>query len=160
MLEKGEELGFVQTGYNALLSLRMEKSFGIWSREFTWAYTPGMSGMDRFVAFDKGPFTGRNAALRERDEAPPARRLVTLEIDSTDADASGFEPVWDGDRRIGFVTSGAYGHCVGKSLALAYLDREAIADGARYDVHIVETKRKAEVLSGPVFDPKGTRMRG
>ncbi len=160
LLEAGRDLGLVQIGYNALLSLRLEKSFGIWSREFTWAYTPGMSGLDRFVAFDKGDFIGRDAALAERDGGTAPRRLVTLAVDAADADASGFEPVWQGARRVGFVTSGGYGHCLGKSLALAYLDKAVVAEGARFDVHIVGEKRSCAVIAPSPFDPTGARLRG
>ena len=159
LIEAGRDHGLVQIGYNALNSLRMEKSFGIWSREFTWAYTAGMSGLDRFVAFGKKDFIGRNAALREREQ-PAKQKLVTLEIAAEDADAAGFEPVWIGDRRVGFVTSGAYGHCVGKSLAMAYLDRDAIAPGAAVDVHVVGVRRRATILPAPAYDPAGSRMRG
>ena len=102
LLEAGGDLGLRQIGYNAVNSLRLEKSFGIWSREFTWAYTSGMSGLDRFVAFEKPDFIGREAALRERERGGPRQRLVTLVVDAQDADAAGFEPVWIGDRRVGF----------------------------------------------------------
>src|SRR5215472_709050 len=158
LLEAGRDHGLAEIGYNALNALRMEKSFGIWSREFTWAYTPGMSGLDRFTAFDKGDFIGREAALKERDK-PSQRKLVTLEIAAEDADASGFEPVWMGERRIGFVTSGAYGHSTGKSLAMAYLDRDVAAPGGTVEVHVIGVKRRATVLAGPAHDPTGARMR-
>jgi len=118
-----------------------------------------MSGLDRFVAFDKGDFIGREAALKERDK-PSQRKLVTLEIAAEDADASGFEPVWMGERRIGFVTSGAYGHSTGKSLAMAYLDRDVAAPGGAVEVHVIGVKRRATVLPGPAHDPAGARMRG
>src|SRR5215469_4265653 len=159
LLAAGRDHGLAEIGYNALNALRMEKSFGIWSREFTWAYTPGMSGLDRFVGFDKADFIGRDAALKERD-TPSRRKLVTLEIAAEDADASGFEPVWLGERRIGFVTSGAYGHSTGKSLAMAYLDRDAAAAGSAVEVHVIGVKRHATVLQGPAHDPAGARMRG
>ncbi len=159
LLAAGADFGLAETGMNALLSLRMEKSFGIWSTEYTWAYTPGMSGLDRFVDFEKPQFVGRDAALRERDGTPTRQVLSTLEIDADDADASGWEPVWKGERRVGFVTSGAFGHCVGRSLALAYLDRELAVAGEELDVHIVGDRRPARVLPGPAFDPEGLRMR-
>jgi dimethylglycine dehydrogenase len=159
LMEAGRAMGLAQIGYNTVNSLRMEKSFGIWSKEFTWAYTPGMSGLDRFIAFAKKDFIGREAALKERDQAPPKRKLVTLEIAAENADASAFEPVWLGERRIGFVTSGAYGHFVGRSLAMAYLDRDLTAPGTTVEVHIIGIRRKAKILSGPAFDPEGSRMR-
>ena len=54
----------------ALLSLRIEKGFGIWSREFSRDYTPTESGLARFVAYDKPGFIGREAALCDRETAP------------------------------------------------------------------------------------------
>jgi dimethylglycine dehydrogenase len=155
----GEAFGMHEYGFNALLSLRMEKSFGIWSREFTQAYTPGMTGMDRWIAFDKGDFVGRDAALRERDAGPTAQQLVTLEIEAEDADATGYEPIWHRGKRIGFVTSGAYGHSVGKSLALALVDRARADIGTRLSVHIVGVERPARVIEASPYDPKGAAMR-
>lgn len=159
LLAAGREFDLIQIGFNALNSLRMEKSFGIWSREFTWAYTPAMSRLDRFIAFDKGDFIGREAALSERDSDMAEQQLVTLEIDAEDADATGFEPIWVDEHRVGFVTSGAHGHCVGKSLAMAYLDRAVIAEGAELDVHIVGVKRRARIIAASPIDPSGARMR-
>jgi dimethylglycine dehydrogenase len=140
-------------------SLRLEKGYGVWSLEFAQSYTPAMAGLDRFIDFDKGAFIGRDAALRER-ESGPAQRLVLLAIDATDADATGFEPVWVDGRRVGFVTSGAYGHHVRQSLALAYLDR-AVADSlVPLEVHVVGELRPARVLAAPPYDPRGLRLRG
>jgi dimethylglycine dehydrogenase len=159
LLAAGRDKGLVQIGFNAINSLRLEKSFGIWSREFTQGFTPGMCGLDRFVAFDKGRFIGREAATAERDGKTARQRLVTLEVDAVDADASGFEPVWHGRRRIGFVTSGGYGHTVGKSLAMAYVDRELAAIGTELAVHIVGDLRPCRVIAPSPHDPEGKRLR-
>lgn len=159
LLEAGDGLGLREVGFNALLSLRLEKSFGIWSAEFTQGYTPGMTGMDRWIAWDKGDFVGREAALAERD-AGARQVIVTLEVDATDADASGYEPVWQDGRRVGFVTSGGYGHTVGKSLALAMVDRAAAAEGTDLSVHIVGQECKATVIAPSPYDPAGGAMRG
>ncbi|MDG1168255.1 MAG: glycine cleavage system protein T, partial [Sulfitobacter sp.] len=93
LLAAGGGHGMVEYGFNALLSLRLEKSFGIWSAEFTQGYTPGMTGMDRWIDWSKD-FIGKAAARKERDAGTPDKLLVTLEIDAVDADASGYEPVW------------------------------------------------------------------
>jgi dimethylglycine dehydrogenase len=160
LLEAGAAHGMREIGFNALLSLRLEKSFGIWSAEFTQGYTPAETGMDRWIAWDKGDFIGRDAALAERDGNGPARTLVTLEIDAEDADASGFEPVWAGDERIGFVTSGGYGHTTGKSLAMALVEAEHARAGTALTVHVVGVARAARVIAPSPYDPKGQAMRG
>ncbi|PBC11535.1 FAD-dependent oxidoreductase [Mesorhizobium sp. WSM3859] len=158
LLAAGEDLGLAEIGYYALNSLRLEKSFGIWSREFTQGYTPGQTGLDRFIAFDKGDFIGRAAALKER-EAGVSRRVVTLEVDAVDADASGFEPVWSKGRRVGFVTSGGYGYTLGKSVALALLDDDFTGEGTELSVHIVGVERPARVIAASPYDPEGQAMR-
>ncbi len=159
LLEAGAEFGMREYGYNALNSLRLEKSFGIWSAEFTQGYTPGMTGLDRWIAWDKGDFIGREAALKERDGDGPAKLLVTLEVDAENADASGFEPVWSGKHRVGFVTSGGYGHVTGKSLAMALVDREHAAVGTALAVHVVGQESAAKVIQPSPHDPAGKVMR-
>ena len=56
----------------------MEKSFGIWSREFTPDYTPAMCGFNRFIDYAKADFVGRDAALLDRD-TEPVHRMVGSE---------------------------------------------------------------------------------
>ena len=160
LLDAGAEFGLREYGFNAMLSLRLEKSFGIWSAEFTQDRTPGMTGMDRWIAWDKGDFIGRGAALAERDGNGPARRLVTLEIESDDADASGYEPVWSEGRLVGFVTSGGYGHFVQKSLAMALIDTELCEPGHVLSVHVVGKECAASVIRPSPYDPDGKAMRG
>ncbi len=160
LLEAGAEFGMQEYGFNAMLSLRLEKSFGIWSAEFTQDRTPGMTGMDRWIAWDKGDFIGREAALAERDGGGPAKCLVTLEIDAYDADASGYEPVWSGDELVGFVTSGGYGHTVNKSIAMALVNVDQTAEGTPLKVHVVGKERAAKVIASSPYDPTGQAMRG
>jgi dimethylglycine dehydrogenase len=160
LIGAGEGLALREVGFNALLSLRLEKSFGIWSAEFTQGYTPGQTGMDRFISWDKGDFTGRAAALAERDGNGPARVVRTLAVDAVDADASGYEPVWHRGRRVGFVTSGGYGHRIGQSLALAMIDRAFAAEGTDLTVHVVGAERPARVVAPSPYDPAGKAMRG
>jgi len=154
----GERQRLRLIGDRAVDALRIEKGYGIWSAEYRQDCTPGESGLDRWVAFDKGEFVGREAALRER-ETGPARRLVILDVDAADADASTDEGVWVGDRRVGFVTSGAYGHTVQRSLALAYVDRDVAEPATQVSVYVVGDPRPAMILSEPPYDPHGVRLR-
>jgi dimethylglycine dehydrogenase len=159
LLQAGTEHGIREYGFYAMNSLRLEKSFGIWSAEFTQAYTPGMTGMDRWIAFSKGEFIGREAALAEKENNTARQKLVTLAIDEGDADASGYEPVWSDGRRIGFITSGGYGHTIGKSLAMALVEPEFAEPGTRLSAHVVGVERGAEVLAPSPYDPEGKQMR-
>lgn len=155
----GADLGLRPVGDRAVDSLRLEKGYGIWSAEFTQAVTPGMCGLDRFVAWDKGEFVGRAAALRERTNGPH-RRLVLLTVAAQGADAVADSPVWSGDRVAGYVTSGGYGHHVDASLALAYVDVDRLdAERPNLRVSVVGDRRPARVLPEPPYDPEGKRLR-
>ena len=156
--DAGASSGLRLIGDRAIDSLRLEKGYGIWSAEFTQAYTPAMSGLDRYVAFDKGDFIGAEAAREARSQAA-AQQLVLLEVDATDADAARDDGIWIGERRVGFVTSGAYGHHVGKSLALAYLDRDVVERNAEVAVYVVGEPRTARVLPEAPYDPTGINLR-
>ncbi len=160
LLEAGADEGIREYGFNALLSLRIEKSFGIWSAEFTQGYTAAATAMDRWIDWQKPDFIGREAALAERDGEGPAQVQVTLDIDALDADASGYEPIWKDGDRVGFVTSGAYGHTVGKSLAMALVNRDLAEPGTELTVHVVGVERKATVIAPSPYDPQGKAMRG
>ncbi len=160
LLAAGAEFGIGEYGFNALLSLRLEKSFGIWSAEFTQAYTAAQTGMDRWIAWDKDSFVGKEAAIAERDGNGPAQKIVTLEIDADGADASGYEPIWHDGNRVGFVTSGGYGHTTGKSLAMAMVDTDLSTEGTELRVHIVGVERAAKVIAPSPYDPQGQAMRG
>ena len=155
----GEDLGLRLAGGRALGAMRIEKGFASWGRELSPDYTPYEAGIGRFVKLDKADFIGRDAALRLAQQLP-AQRLCTLEIDARDADAWGGEPVLAGGDFVGYVTSGGYGHRVGKSLALAYLREEALAAQAELAVEIVGEVRPATRVAGAaVFDHEGERMR-
>ena len=158
LLAAGADHGVQEVGFNALLSLRLEKSFGIWSAEFTQGYTPRQTGMDRWIDWSKD-FIGKDAGLAERDGPDPAQMLVTLQVDAAGADASGYEPVWQDGEKVGFVTSGGYGHTTGKSLAMALVKPQAAAIGTALSVHIVGQERAATVIAASPYDPAGRAMR-
>jgi len=154
----GDAYGLRLIGDRAIDSLRLEKAYGIWSAEFTQAYTPVMSGLDRFVAYDKDDFIGRDAARQEREVGSP-QQLVLLDVDADKADASGDEGIWLDGRRVGFVTSGSYGHWVKKSLALAYVDTEIAEAAPELVVHVIGEERAARILPEAPYDPKGEKLR-
>jgi len=162
----GAGLGLTHFGARALHSLRLEKSFGNWAREYRPIYTPAEAGLDRFVDLTKPDFIGRSAVAKSR---APARRLVTfvvdaadadaVDADAVDADAIGDEPVWHDGKVVGWVTSGGYGHCVGSSIALGYVPAEHATPDAQFEIEILGERRPARLVSRPLYDPAGERMR-
>ncbi|MBI1775429.1 MAG: GcvT family protein [Proteobacteria bacterium] len=159
LLKAGEGLGLTHFGGRALGSLRLEKSFGSWAREYRPIYGPFEAGLGRFVDLKKNDFIGRDAALKEKTEGSK-RRLVTLVVTDAGADTIGDEPVWHDGAVVGWVTSGGYAHHVAKSVALAYVPRELADANGAFAVEILGDKRPASLVRQPLFDPSGSRMRG
>ena len=159
LLRGGKDLGLREIGFAALNAMRLEKSFGIWNREFTQGYTPQETLFDRFIDFSKPDFVGKQAVVAEKENQSAKRRLVTLEVDAADADASGYEPIWKDGRLIGYVTSGGYGYTVGKSIALALIDKAFAVPGTELTTHIVGDERACPVIEDSPYDPQGKAMR-
>jgi dimethylglycine dehydrogenase len=160
LLTAGAGIGLKEIGFAALNAMRLEKSYGIWNREFTQGYTPQETLFDTFVDFSKPDFVGKQAALAEKEIQSARKRLVTLEVDATDADASGYEPIWKDGAVIGYVTSGGYGYTVGKSIALGFVDKAFAAPGTELTTHIVGAERACRVIANSPYDPMGKVMRG
>ena len=156
----GGDLGLMNFGMRALLSLRLEKNFPTWYRELRPIYGPFEAALDRFVDLSKEEFIGREAALREKASGGKLRR-VTFTVAATDADVLGDEPIWHDGKVIGWVTSGGYGHYVDRSLAQGYVPRPLAADTASgaFQIEILGERRAATIATEPLFDPQGERMR-
>jgi dimethylglycine dehydrogenase len=156
----GGDLGLRPFGMRAMMSLRLEKSFGSWLREYKPDYMPAETGLDRFVAYNKpADYIGKAAAAAEKAKGPE-RRLTTFVVDAADADVWGDEPIWVDGEVVGFVTSGGYAHYVDKSVALGFLPTAMVEDGRRVDIEILGDMRPATVVTESLFDPRAERMRG
>ena len=154
----GATHGLRSFGGRALNAMRIEKSFGTWAREYRPIYGPIEAGLGRFVDFKKNDFIGRSAAAEEK-ESGGTLRLAAFRIDAADADAIGDEPIWHDGRVVGWVTSGAFGHRLGQSLALGYVPAALANADTGFEVEIIGERRKAHRLAAPAYDPAGTLMR-
>jgi dimethylglycine dehydrogenase len=158
--EAGADLGLRPFGMRAMMSLRLEKSFGSWLREYKPDFGPAETGLDRFVSYNKpAEFIGKAAALKEKAEGP-AKQLCTFVVEAADADVWADEPIWKDDAVVGFVTSGGYAHYAEKSVALGFLPSDMVADGQEVEIEILGEMRPARVIGQPLFDPEAKRMRG
>lgn len=156
LMTEGASLGIANYGLYAVNSLRLEKAYKGWGSELTNELNLLEADMARFFPKDKADFVGKAATLAQ---APRPLRIVYLEVEASDADARGSEPVLKGGRCIGLTTSGGYGHRVKKSLAFAAVEPEFAAPGSTFEVLIQSEARGARVLAAPAFDPDNARMR-
>jgi dimethylglycine dehydrogenase len=156
----GHDLSLRPFGMRAMMSLRLDKWFGSWGREFSPDYTPGETGLDRFIRWNKdADWIGRAAATAEK-AAGPKRRLVNFIVDAKDCDVVAWEPIWLDDAVQGFCTSGGYSHFTGKSVAMGFLPTNRAVDGTQVEIEILGERRPATVHLAPLWDADGARMRG
>ena len=156
----GQAFDMKPFGMRAMMSLRLDKFFGSWAREFSPDYTPCETGMDRFIAWNKpADFIGRAAAEAERATGAK-RQLVNFEVDADTADVVAYEPVWVDGAVVGFCTSGGYSHYAEKSIAYALIPRDMVKDGLEAKIEILGDMRGARLITAPLFDGDGHRMRG
>jgi dimethylglycine dehydrogenase len=158
LLHAGRDFEAGPVGSRALMSLRLEKGYGSWGREYSPEYWPQESGLEGLIRMDKD-FLNKDAYAAIADNAP-RERLVMFDIEADVADASGSEPVFLPDGTpAGQISSGAYGYHVGRSIALGYLKAGTAEPGDLVHVAILGRNHPARVLSDPPFDPEGFRLR-
>ena len=157
---EGQKHGMRPFGMRAMMSLRLDKFFGSWLNEFSPDYTAAETGLDRFISFKKpADFIGRKAAERER-ELGAKRKLCAFEVEALDADVVAYEPIWLDGKVQGFCTSGGYSHHAGKSIALGFVPTDRAQAGLEVEIEIMGQMRPARLITTPLFDADGARMRG
>lgn len=153
----GADLGYRWYGARALMSLRLEKGWGVWTLDFRPDFDATESGMDVFINWKK-EFVGKESA-RAAKEAGARRKLVTMTIDVEGIDVSNDEAILKDGAAIGYISSGGYAHHVRKSMAMGYVAAEHAVAGTNVQVEILGEVYDAEILGGPIYDANGANMR-
>jgi 4-methylaminobutanoate oxidase (formaldehyde-forming) len=151
LVEAGADHGLAIFGYRALDSLRLEKGFRYYGTDLTMLDSPVEAGMLRFVDFEKGEFTGRQALVERRDAGTPATRLRTIVIGADVA----WQPVYGGEavrfdgETVGRLRSAGYGHTVARTLGYVYLPAH-LGEGSEVEVDIFAERVSAVVVPDAV----------
>ncbi|MFF5498370.1 FAD-dependent oxidoreductase [Streptomyces aquilus] len=156
--QAAQPLGGVIAGRGAFNSLRLEKGYRSFGTDMTYEHDPYEAGVGFAVKLDKGDFIGK-AAL-ERRKSDVRRKLTCLTIADPHSVVLGKEPVYDGDRAVGYVTSAAYGYTIGKGIAYAWLPTELTTPGTALHIGYFDQRVEATVAEEPLFDPTMSRLRG
>ena len=163
VLVEGASLGLRLAGYHAMNSLRMEKGYRHWGHDITDEDTPLEAGLGFAVAWEKaGGFIGREALLQLRENGIK-RRLVHVAV--ADKLLYHNEPIWRDGELVGRVTSGMFGHSVGRSLGLGYIENQrgradaAFIGGGHYEIEVAGERIAAEVTLRPFYDPTNRRVK-
>ncbi|MCV6584959.1 MAG: FAD-dependent oxidoreductase [Marinibacterium sp.] len=154
--DAGQAHGMTLFGARAVESMRLEKGFLHWKADLITEFDPFETGLGRFVRLDKGDFIGRDALLQRKAEGP-RKKLVSLEIHTTHAPAHPGASLMHDDRVVGTITSGAWGHRVGRNLAYGFVDPALSEPGQRMMLDLCGTPVTAQVIPPSPYDPGLTR---
>jgi glycine cleavage system aminomethyltransferase T/glycine/D-amino acid oxidase-like deaminating enzyme len=158
----GQAHGVIAAGRGAFNSLRLEKGYRSFGTDMTYEHDAWEAGVGFSVRLQKEAFLGRQATLNRQGSV--RRMLSCLLVDpdpttGTDGVVMGKEPVFDGERCVGYVTSAAYGYTIGQAIAYAWLPTELASPGRRVEIGYFDRRLGATVAIEPLFDPKMTRLR-
>ncbi len=158
LMEAGAEFDVRDFGLYAMESMRLEKCYRAWKVELDSEYSPLRSGLDRFVNLDKDAFIGKQAIQAEVD-AGLKDVFVPMIMEGGNTEALYGCPVRHGNDIVGYVTSGGYGHCLEKSIALGYVRTDLATAGTTVEIQVLGEWRSAEIGTEPLFDPTNERPR-
>jgi len=157
--EAGEKFGLSQFGMYATESMRMEKGYLHWKADLIYERNPMESSIGFFVKMDKPSFIGKEP-LEKMIAEGNKKQLATFVLDCDIAPAHSGDSIYNGDKLVGTVTSGAYGHRVNKNIAYAFVEPELAAIGTELNVEILGEKYPAVVTEACLYDPKNELVRG
>ncbi len=153
----GQEHGVIAAGRAAFNSLRLEKGYRAWGQDMTTQHNPYEAGLGFAVRPEKGEFVGRDA-LTGVSANTVGRRLCCLTIDDGLSVVLGHEPVFIDGKPVGYVTSAAFGHTVGRPIAYAWLPASA-TPGTTVEIGYFARRVGATVAAQPLVDPEMARIR-
>ncbi len=156
--DAGQEFRIGNFGLYTVNSLRIEKAYRGWGAELTNEVTMLDADMERFIKLDKEHFVGLEATAKQSGQARTTR-LIYFEVDATDSDVRGGEPIFDSEKCVGVTTSGGYGHFVKKSLGFGYVPPQYADPGTELRIGLLGDRRQAVVLREPAYDPANERLR-
>jgi len=155
LMAAGVKHGMKLVGARAQNWLRQEKSYRAFGTELGRDATPLEADLPRFVDLEKD-FHGKDKLV----ETGVRVKCCTLLIDGPeDADPWGREALYDGDTRVGRLTSGGYSVHFGKSIGMGYVTPDLATPGTKLKVRMFGELWDAEVVQDSPYDPKNEVIR-
>jgi len=164
IVARGAAHGLRPAGMHVLDSCRIEKAYRHWGHDITDEDTPLEAGLGFACRLDKNvPFMGREALLRQK-EAGLAKRLVQFALEDPAPLLYHNEPIYRDGEIVGYLTSGNYGHALGRAIGLGYVrhpdgvDAAFVNEGC-YEIEVAGARFAARASLRPMYDPRSERIR-
>ncbi len=166
LIAAGADFGLAHCGYHTLNTVRVEKAYREWAHDMGPIDSLLDAGLGFTCAWNKpGGFIGREALLAQRDAGPLKRRLVQFLLEDPEPVLVHNEPILRDGVRVGQTTSAGYGHTLGASVAMGYLECEegvspAYVAAGSYRIEQANRVYSARASLTPMYDEQNLRFRG
>ena len=165
LMEAGRDHGIRNAGYRAIESLRLEKGYRAWGSDIGPDHTPLEAGLGWAVKLGSGQdFKGR-ATLEAQKAQGLKKRFAGFTLDDPDVVLLGRETLYRDGARVGWLTSGGFGHSLGKPIGYGYVRPETPIDrgfleGGDYALEVAGERLACRIHLGPLIDPGQARVKG
>ena len=163
-MEAGVEFGIANAGYRAIETLRLEKGYRAWGADIGPDHTPFEAGLGWAVKIRSDvPFLGREA-LQAQARTPLKKSLCAFTVENPDVVLLGRETIYRDGERVGWLTSGGYGHTLKTNIGYGYvrcldgLTRDYLLAG-QYELEVATERVPCRIHLGPLYDPKMERVK-
>ena len=157
MMDIGKAHGCKPFGLNAAESMRLEKGYRHWKADLMVEFNPVESGLDRFITRDKETYIGR-AGLEHQLQQGLRKKFTMMVVDASHAPAHAGDGIYLDGVQVGSVTSGGYGHRVGKNIAFGFISPD-VAEDAALTIEILAEYCPTEIIQDALYDPENSRVR-
>ncbi|KZL21217.1 4-methylaminobutanoate oxidase (formaldehyde-forming) [Pseudovibrio axinellae] len=161
--EAGREFGLRNAGYRAIETLRLEKGYRAWGSDIGPDHTPEEAGLGWAVKLQKNTaFKGRSAIEQQRSHG--IKKMLATFVADGDIILSGRETIYRDGVRVGWLSSGGFGHTLQKSIGLGYVrnaegvDADFVLSG-EYELEVATHRVPCTVHLSPLYDPRMTRVK-
>ncbi|MEO9874951.1 MAG: FAD-dependent oxidoreductase [Anderseniella sp.] len=164
LMAAGAPFGVHPVGYRALESLRLEKGYRAWSSDITPNDTPFEAGLGWAVKLRSGvDFMGRAACERVANQRL-VKKLACFTVDDADVVLLGRETILRDGEFAGYLSSGGFGHTVGKPVGLGYVrNQDGVDDDwllkGSYELVVATERVPAKLHLDPLYDPVAARVK-
>lgn len=164
LMAAGEVFGVRPVGYRAIESLRLEKGYRAWSSDITPNDTPFEAGLGWAVKLRSDvDFMGRASCERVANQRL-VKKLACFTVDNADVVLLGRETILRDGEFAGYLSSGGFGHTVGKPVGLGYVrnqdgvDDDWLQQGS-YELVVATERVPVQLHLDPLYDPTAERVK-
>lgn len=165
VFQAGAEFGIKPYGYHALNSLRIEKCYRHWGHDITDQDSALEAGLGFASHFKKANgFTGKDALLAQKQQGTLTKRFVAFLFENPEPLCYHEEPICADGQIVGRVTSAMFGHTVGATIAMGYVENSAGVtkewlDGSRFEIEVECERYTVTPSLRPFYDAKMERIK-